>query len=122
MVMNILPVAAEHRLGVTWCILDDAALGSIRDIQQYRLGSRVIATEFDVQPDFAAIARACACHGERVEDPGDVDGALARALEANERGVPAVLDFAVARERLLGTLEHYGFYPRELVERRAAVR
>jgi hypothetical protein len=39
-------------------------------------------------------------------------------LEANDAGVPAVLDFIVARERLLGTLEHYTFYPRELLERR----
>src|SRR5229473_2427766 len=31
MVMNILPVAAELKLGVTWCILNDGALGSIRE-------------------------------------------------------------------------------------------
>jgi acetolactate synthase-1/2/3 large subunit len=116
MVLHVLPVAAEHGLGVTWIVLDDRALGSIRDIQEHRLGGRVIATEFEVQPDFAAIARACGCHGQRVEDPGEVDGALARALAANERGVPAVLDVAVARERLRGTLEHYGFYPQALVE------
>jgi hypothetical protein len=51
-----------------------------------------------------------------VEDGDVVDGAVARALEANERGVPAVLDFAVARERVLGSLEHYAFYPQEMVE------
>ncbi len=32
-------------------------------------------------------------------------------------GLPAVLDFVVARERMLQSLEHYGFYPEELVER-----
>ena len=118
MVMNVLPVAAEYRLGVTWCIFDDRALGSIRDIQQYRFGERYLGTDFDVQPDFARIAEACGCRGERIEDPADVDGAVSRALEANDAGVPAVLDFIVARERLLGTLEHYTFYPRELLERR----
>jgi acetolactate synthase-1/2/3 large subunit len=117
MVTNVLPVAAEHRLPVTWCVFDDRALGSIRDIQQYRFGERILATEFAVQPDFALLARACGCHGEHVEDPDEVDGALARALEANERGVPAVVDFLVARERMLQTLEHYAFYPEELVER-----
>jgi hypothetical protein len=50
-----------------------------------------------------------------VSDPADVNDAIAEALAANERGVPVVLDFAVARERLLGTLEHYSFYPAELV-------
>jgi acetolactate synthase-1/2/3 large subunit len=116
MVMNVLPVAAEYRLPVTWCVFDDRALGSIRDIQQYRFGDRILATEFAVQPDFASIARACGCHGEHVEDPDEVEGALARALEANDRGVPAVLDFVVARERMLQTLEHYAFYPQELVQ------
>jgi acetolactate synthase-1/2/3 large subunit len=118
MVMNVLPVAAEYRLAVTWCVFNDGALGSIRDIQQYRFGERFLATDFEVQPDFARIAEACGCRGERVEDPDEVEGAVARALEANGAGIPAVLDFAVARERLLGTLEHYAFYPRELVERR----
>jgi acetolactate synthase-1/2/3 large subunit len=116
MMLHIMPMAAEHKLGVTWCIMNDGALGSIRDIQQYRFHERIIGTDFALQPDFARIAEACGCYGERVEDPGTVDGAIARALEANERGVPAVLDFAVARERLLGTLEHYAFYPPELVQ------
>jgi acetolactate synthase-1/2/3 large subunit len=122
MVMNVLPVAVEHRLPVTWCILDDGALGSIWDIQQYRFSERILATEFAVQPDFAAIAQACGCHGERVDDPHEVEAALARALEANGRGIPAVVDFIVARERLLGTLEHYAFYPAEMVERQSRPR
>jgi acetolactate synthase-1/2/3 large subunit len=116
MIMNVLPVAAEHLLPVTWCVFNDGALGSIWDIQHYRFHERILGTEFTVQPDFAAIAEACGCHGERVEDPAEVENALARALEANERGIPAVLDFIVARERMLGTLEHYGFYPQELIE------
>jgi acetolactate synthase-1/2/3 large subunit len=116
MVTNVLPAAAERRLGVTWCVLNDGALGSIRDIQQYRFGERFLATEFDVQPDFAALARACGCFGERVEDQADIDGAVQRALLANDHGVPAVLDVAVAPARMLGTLEHYSFYPTELVE------
>ena len=70
MVMNVLPVAAEYRLGVTWCVLNDGALGSIRDIQQHRF-ERALPRRpsSSVQPDFAAIAQACGCHGERVEDP-----------------------------------------------------
>ena len=102
--------------------LNDGALGSIRDIQQYRLGERYIGTAFEVQPDFAAIAQACGCHGERVEDPGDMAGAAARAREANERGLPSVLDVIVAPERVIGTLEHYGFYPQELVDAAGAPR
>jgi acetolactate synthase I/II/III large subunit len=118
MVMNVLPVAAEHRLGVTWCIFNDGALGSIRDIQEHRFGERFLGTDFEVQPDFARIAEACGCNGERIEDPAEIDAAVVRALDANAAGIPVVLDFIVARERLLGTLEHFTFYPRELLERR----
>jgi acetolactate synthase-1/2/3 large subunit len=117
MILSVLPTAAEHGLGVTWCVFDDRALGSIRDIQQYRFGERFIGTDFGVQPDFARVAEACGCHGELVEDPEAIESALRRALAANEQGVPAVVDFVVARERMLQTLEHYGFYPEELVER-----
>jgi hypothetical protein len=35
--------------------------------------------------------------GEQIIDPEDVDGAVARALAANENGIPTVLDFIVAR-------------------------
>ena len=110
MVLHVLAMAAEHELGVTWCVLDDGALGRSATSSISLLGA-LLGTEFDFQPDFAAIARACACHGERVDDPTDVSAGLGRALEANERGVPAVLDFGVSRERLLGPLEHYAFYP-----------
>jgi acetolactate synthase I/II/III large subunit len=116
MIMNVLPVAAERKLAVTWCVLNDGALGSIRDIQQYRYGERILDTEFELQPDLAAIAAACGCHGERIEDPDGVDEAVMRALKANEDGVPAVLDVAVSRARVLGTVEHYTYYPRELAE------
>jgi acetolactate synthase I/II/III large subunit len=72
---------------------------------------------FEVQPDFGAIATACGCHservddGERVDDADRVDEAVRTALRENERGRPAVLDFVVAPERVAGTLEHFTYYP-----------
>jgi acetolactate synthase-1/2/3 large subunit len=107
MVMNILPVAAELKLGVTWCILNDGALGSIRDIQTQAFSERYIATEFAFDIDFAKLAQACGCHGERVEDPDDIERALRRAIDANAAGKPAVLDFIVAKERLKGSVEFF---------------
>jgi len=107
MVMNILPVAAELRLGVTWCILNDGALGSIRDIQTQAFSERYIATEFAFDLDFAKLAQACGCYGERVTEPSEIDKALKRAIEANNSGKPAVLDFVVAKERLKGSVEFF---------------
>ena len=106
MVMPVLPTAAQYRLGVTWVVLNDDALGSIWDQQHLSYGDRIIDTLFEHQPDLAAVAVACGCVGERVEDPDDLPAALARAAEANRRGIPAVVDVAVARERLPQTLEH----------------
>lgn len=105
MSMNVLPVAAEYRLPVTWCVLNDSALGSIRDIQEHAFNRRFIATEFAVQPDFAKVATACKCYGERVESYAQIEPAIERAREANDRGIPAVLDFIVARERTRATVE-----------------
>ena len=107
MIMNVLPTAVEHKLPVTWCVLNDGALGSILDGQRAAFGNRIIATTFETQPDFAAIAQACQCHGERVDDPTQVRPALERARDANARGVPAVIDFIVARERLAGSVEFF---------------
>lgn len=112
MVLPILPFAAEYRLGVTWVILNDRALGSIRDIQEFSLGNRILDTEFALLPDFAALAEACHCHGETVTDAADLRPALERALAANVEGRPAVVDVHVARERLQGTYDHYLFYGR----------
>ena len=108
MMLDVLPVAAEHRLGVTWCILNDDALGSIWDLQYGKMQGRFIGTEFAFQPDFAMLARACGCHGERVEAPEEIAPALRRAFEANEAGRPAVIDFAVARVRAPQSVKFFG--------------
>jgi acetolactate synthase I/II/III large subunit len=114
MVSTVLPVATANRLPVTWVVLNDEALGSIRDIQQHVFDGRILDTEFGYQPDFAALAEACGCHGERVDDPDEVEAALERALKANEAGRPAVLDMRVARVRLAQTREHYvNTYPQQ---------
>lgn len=110
MVLPILPTAAENRLAVTWCVLDDRALGSIKDLQEYRLGGRYLATSFDFQPDFAAVAEGCGCYGENVTDPGEIEAAFRRALEANAAGRPAVLAFRVAADRMVQSRDHFNLY------------
>lgn len=107
MIMNVLPVAAECELPVSWCVLNDRALGSIYHGQQAVFGNRIIATTFKMQPDFAAIAVACGCRGEKVTEPDEVRPALERALAANAAGVPAVIDFHVAQERMAGSIDFF---------------
>jgi len=107
MIMNILPVAVEHHLPVTWCILNNQSLGSIKDVQEEIYGGRCIATSFGIQPDFALVAQACKCYGEKVEDPDQIKPALRRAINANTRGVPAVLDFVVSRKEPEAAIEYF---------------
>lgn len=107
MVSGILPVAAQYQLAVTWCVLNDDGLGSIWDIQHHAYQDRIIDTTFEFQPDLAGLAWASGCHGERVELVAQIEPALARALQANSEGRPAVVDIRVSRERLSQTIEHY---------------
>jgi acetolactate synthase-1/2/3 large subunit len=111
MVLPVLPAAAENRLPVTWCVLDDQALGSIRDLQEFRMHGRYLATSFEFQPDFAAIGAACGCYGETVTSPDQIGPALRRALAANTAGQPAVLAFRVAPDRMEQSREHFNLYP-----------
>jgi acetolactate synthase-1/2/3 large subunit len=111
MVLPVLPAAVENHLAVTWCVLDDQALGSIRDLQEFRMHGRYLATSFEFQPDFAAVAEGCGCYGETVVSPGEIEPAFARALAANAAGRPAVLAFRVAPDRMEQSREHFNLYP-----------
>lgn len=48
-------------------------------------------------PDYSMLAKACQAYGELVEEPGDVPGALQRALQAVKGGQAAVLDVRIQR-------------------------
>lgn len=120
MALAAMPTAADNKLGVTWCVLNDHALGSILDIQDGNFEERRIGTEFKVQPDFAKLAQACGCYGERVEDPAQLSAAMDRAQQANLEGIPAVLDIIVTPERTLATREYYLHYAN--IEARAKAR
>jgi acetolactate synthase I/II/III large subunit len=51
---------------------------------------------FPTPPDYAALARSCHAHGERVEDPAALVPALERALQIVRGGQSAVLDVIIA--------------------------
>jgi len=50
----------------------------------------------DPPPDYAALARACRAHGETVDEPSQLRGALERAIAAVDAGQAAVVDVRVA--------------------------
>lgn len=96
MAMMELATAAERRLGVTWVMLNNQSLGWPQYLQVLE-NRQAVATDFPSGPDFVKIAEAQGCKGLLVEDPGDVEPALQAALAANRKGVPALIDFRIAK-------------------------
>ena len=85
-----------ERLPVLVIVANNRMLGTIRMHQERRFPGRVMATDL-VNPDFAALARAYGAFGERVDDAGQLSGAVQRAREA---GGPALLELMTDPEAL----------------------
>jgi acetolactate synthase-1/2/3 large subunit len=99
---DVLCTAVEYDIPAVWVIWNNFAYGAIRDIQMGMFAKREIATSFVrekdgglVNPDFAALARACGVDGITVERPSDLAGALEHAIGA---GTPFVVDVHVDRD------------------------
>jgi len=88
------PTAVQYNAPVTWVILNNFSLGWTK-LGQKDLGGRYIATDFTFQPNFVQMAHSYGCYGEKIEKPADINGALKRALKANESGQSAILDFII---------------------------
>jgi acetolactate synthase I/II/III large subunit len=94
MYMQELATAVQYRAPVVWIVLNNASLGWCKWIQR-ATGERYLATDFEAQVDFVAVAQACGAHAERLDAPAQVHDALRRAREACDSGVPAVLDCTI---------------------------
>jgi acetolactate synthase-1/2/3 large subunit len=82
-----LETAARHRVALSIVVLNNSTLGYQRHWEEKLMGSY---RDCDYAPvDYAAVARAMGCGGERVADPAEIAPALARARAA---GRPYVLD------------------------------
>jgi acetolactate synthase-1/2/3 large subunit len=99
--------AVRHGARAVFIVSNNAAWNIERFDQQDNYGGRVVGTTLR-HSDYAAMARALGAHGERVEKPEELEGALKRAL-AN---APALIDvvtsqFAVSSDARKGL----GFVP-----------
>ena len=91
-----LATAAQHDAHVIVLVVDNGMYGTIRAHQERAFPGRVHATTL-VNPDFAALARACGAYAERVERDRDFAAAFARARDAN---APALLHLVVDPEAI----------------------
>ncbi|MGH2376074.1 MAG: biosynthetic-type acetolactate synthase large subunit [bacterium] len=89
MTIQDLITAVEHQQSLPIVVLNNMALGMVRQWQTFfyrgRLSSSILRN-----PDFARIAEAFGARGMRVDRPDQVEPALRAALETE--GVPCVLD------------------------------
>jgi acetolactate synthase-1/2/3 large subunit len=84
--------AVRHGAKAVFVVSNNAAWNIERFDQETNYGGRVVGTTLR-HSDYAAMARALGAHGERVEDPRDLEAALKRAI-AN---APAVVDVVTSR-------------------------
>jgi acetolactate synthase-1/2/3 large subunit len=84
--------AVRHGAKAVFIVSNNAAWNIERLDQEMNYGGRVVGTTLR-HSDYAAMARALGAHGERVEDPAELPGALQRAL-AN---APALIDVVTSQ-------------------------
>ncbi len=95
MLMGDLLTIRQLKLPVKIIIYDNASLGFV-ELEMKAAGLLDFGTSLD-NPDFAEIARAAGFHGVRVQDPGEVRGAVAQALAHDG---PALVNVIVNRQEL----------------------
>lgn len=95
--MNIqeLATAKTYGLPVKIVILNNNALGMVRQWQDIMYGGRYSSTIWDFTPDFVKVAEAYGIRGMRIEKPEAVKPALEAALEHNG---PVLMEFMVEQD------------------------
>jgi acetolactate synthase-1/2/3 large subunit len=84
--------AVRHGAKVVFIVSNNAAWNIERLDQEMNYGGRVVGTTLR-HSDYAAMARALGLHGERVERPDELKGALERAL----KNAPALVDVVTSQ-------------------------
>ncbi len=95
MVLGDLETAARLNLDFTVIVVNNAASGYVKALQHlvYGAGKHISADLNEV--NFAQVARAFNCTGIRVEEPGELQGALRQAMATKG---PVVVDVVVTRD------------------------
>jgi acetolactate synthase-1/2/3 large subunit len=88
--------AVRHRVPILVVVANNGSWAiEVRDQQETH--GKVVGTHLQFA-DHAAMARGFGMHGERVDDAGELPGAIARAMAALAQGQPALLDVIVTPE------------------------
>jgi acetolactate synthase-1/2/3 large subunit len=82
-VWSELETAVRSHIPLTLVVFNNGILGFQKHAELYSFGAHTTAINF-APVDHTMIARACGAQGVRVDDPGELSGVLAKALESDE--------------------------------------
>ena len=100
---STLAVSRQYGLPILTVVLDNSGWGAVKEatLRVYPAGDAKAGDDFGSSfappMDFAKIAEAAGAHGELVNDPADVEKAIARCLAAVRGGQSAVLHAKITR-------------------------
>lgn len=107
MMPHAVATAVQYNLPAVWIIMNNYAIGAIRDLQRFYFGGRQIGTNFETyegtkyhdgelwNPDFAAMSRSMGGDGIRVEKSEDIAAAVEAAIKSNK---PTIIDVIINRD------------------------
>jgi acetolactate synthase-1/2/3 large subunit len=107
MMPHAVATAVQYNLPAVWIIMNNYAIGAIRDLQRFYFGGRQIGTSFQIyegtkyhdgqlwNPDFAAMAKSMGGEGVRVEKASEVAPAVEAAIKSQK---PTVIDVIINRD------------------------
>lgn len=87
MQMHVLLSAVQYGAAPVYVVMNNSAFG----MTGQAMGERSVGNAFP-ETDYAAIARACGCHGQRITRPGELGEALRAAVARRQ---PSVLDVVI---------------------------
>ncbi|MEM7170552.1 MAG: thiamine pyrophosphate-requiring protein [Pseudomonadota bacterium] len=90
-----LETGVRNRIGTTSVVLKNSVMGGYTS---YHPAGAELYNIHELGGDYADMARALGCHGERVTEPAEIKPALSRALAANEEGQPALVEVITSEE------------------------
>jgi acetolactate synthase-1/2/3 large subunit len=94
-----------NEIPIKVALINNSSLGMVRQWQTLFYDKRYSNTDLHTGhgtarvPDFVKLADAYGCEGIRVESMGEVDAAIKRAMEIDDR--PVVIDFNVSRDAMV---------------------
>jgi len=101
MTLQEMITCAVERIPVKIAVINNQALGMVRQLQTLLFNERYSATDLGAPlvPDYVQLAQAMGCAGLRATTPDELDKVIEEAMSINDR--PVVVDFQVGRDDIV---------------------